>query len=113
MIAERLYSYMPVWAQNLGISIYGVSYRRERLGGNFEKYVHEFRERDRWTSQQMTAYVEERLRTLLLHSFDNVPYYRAKWASAAGITRGDIARMSLAGLRLLPITPKADLRRDP
>ena len=112
MMVERLYPYMPVWVQNLGISLYGLSYRRERLGGNFEKYVQEFRARDHWTCQQMTAYVEERLRTLLLHSFDNVPYYRARWGSA-GITRGDIAIMSLADLPRLPVTPKADLRSAP
>jgi phenylacetate-CoA ligase len=112
MMVERLYPYMPVWVQNLGISLYGLSYRRERLGGNFEKYVQEFRARDRWTCQQMTTYVEERLRTLLLHSFDNVPYYRARWGSA-GITREDITLPSLADLPRLPATPKADLRRDP
>lgn len=112
MMVERLYPFVPVWVQNLGISLYGLSYRRERLGGYFEKYVQEFRERDRWTCQQMTSYVEERLRSLLFHSFDNVPYYRARWSSA-GIARGDITRMSLADLPRLPVTPKADLRFDP
>ena len=112
MMVERLYPFVPVWVQNLGISLYGFSYRRERFGGDFEKYVHEFRERDRWPRQQMTAYVEARLRTVLLDCFDHVPYYREKWSSA-GIARGDISLLSLAGLSRLPVTPKADLRRDP
>ena len=96
MMVERLYPYMPVWAQNLGISLYGLSYRQERLGGSFEQYVQEFRQRDRWSCQEMSAYVEEQLRWMLMHSFDNVPYYRAKWGSA-GIARRDLAVLPLAG----------------
>src|SRR2546426_8266876 len=112
MLAERFYPYMPVWVQNLGISLYGLSYRHERLGGSFEKYVQEFRERDRWSCQEMSAYVEEHLGAQLLHAFNNVPYYRAKWSSA-GIASADLALLSLADLGRLPETPKADLRRDP
>src|SRR5437867_426138 len=112
MMVERLYPYMPVWAQNLGISLYGLSYRQERLGGSFEQYAQEFRQRDRWSCQEMSAYVEERLQMLLLNAFDNVPYYRAKWSSA-GIARNDLARMSTADLPRLPETSKLDLRSDP
>ena len=112
MMVERLYPYMPVWAQNLGISLYGLSYRQERLGGSFEQYVQEFRQRDRWSCQEMSGYVEERLQMLLLNAFDNVPYYRAKWSSA-GIARNDLARMSTADLPRLPETSKLDLRSDP
>ncbi|SPF37294.1 putative capsular polysaccharide biosynthesis protein [Candidatus Sulfopaludibacter sp. SbA4] len=112
MLMERLYPYAPVWLQNLGISIYGLSFRHERLGGEFREYVQEFRERDNWTRPQMTAYVEDRLRTILLHAFDHIPYYRAAW-NAAGITGKDISVLSLADLPRLPITPKQDLRRDP
>src|SRR5205823_2488589 len=104
--------YMPVWVQNLGISLYGLSYRRERLGGHFARYVQEFRERDRWSGEQMSAYVDERLRAVLLHTFRKVPYYRDLWSSA-GVTDADLAVMTSARLPQLAITPKTDLRKEP
>lgn len=109
---ERLYPHMPVWVQNLGISLYGVSYRHERLGGPFHRYVQEFRERDRWSRDQMSDYIENRLRSLLLHAAHNVPYYRDGWSSA-GIRSSDLATMGCSRLPRLPVTPKTDLRRDP
>jgi len=109
---ERYYPYVPIWAQNLGISLYGLAYRSERLGGAFERHVAGFRERDRWPPAQMTSYVEEQLRQTLLHAFDQVPYYRRKW-SEAGLTRPELAGLGLAELPRVPITPKCDLRSAP
>jgi len=109
---ERYYPYVPIWAQNLGISLYGLTYCRERLGGDFEQHVAGFRERDRWSPAEMNAYVEERLRQTLLQAYDNVPYYRRKW-SEAGIGRSELAQLSLSELPRIPITPKSDLRSAP
>ncbi len=109
---ERVYPYVPAWAQNLGISMYGLSYRRERLGGDFEQYVAGFRERDRWSPEQMQAYVHQQLRNVLTHAFEQVPYYQKTW-SKVGATRTDLARMTVAGLTALPITHKADVRVAP
>jgi phenylacetate-CoA ligase len=79
---ERLYRFVPGWAQNLGITLYGISYRRERLGGVFNKYVEEFRARDRWPDERMRTFLEERLRAVLAHAFREVPYYRQRWRAA-------------------------------
>jgi phenylacetate-CoA ligase len=112
MLIEKLYPYAPVWAQNLGISLYGLTYRRERQGGNFARYVDEFRRRDRWSRDEMAAYVQGQLRDFLVPAFENVPYYRQKWGQA-GVESGDLANISLADLPRLPVTPKQDLRADP
>jgi len=109
---ERFYPYVPAWAQNLGISAYGLSYRRERLGGDFEEYVAGFRERDRWSAEQMQAYVHQELRNMLTHAFEQVPYYKKAW-SKVGATRADLAQMTADDLSTLPITPKRDLRTMP
>jgi len=105
---ERLYGYVPVWAQNLGITLYGISYRRERLGGVFDKYVAEFRARDRWPDERMQAFLEKRLRTVLSHAFREVPYYRQRW-TAAGLENKDLEQLALPQLSQIPITPKLDL----
>ena len=111
-LLERFYPHVPAWAQNLGISLYGLSYRRERLGGDFETHVAGFQERDDWSSEKMQAYVHEQLRSALTHAFEQVPYYQKTW-SKVGATRADLANMTVAGLQALPITPKRDLRTTP
>lgn len=111
-VFEKVYPFAPVWAQNLAISAYGLGWRKERLGGDFESHVAGYRERDRWPADRMREYVDARLRGVLLHSFDQVPYYRRKWTEA-GLCRADIERMTASTLTELPVTPKADLRQFP
>lgn len=107
---EKFYPYAPVWAQNLAISAYGLAWRRERLGGAFDEYVAAYRERDRWPAERLREFVDAKLRQVLLHAFEQVPYYRRKWTEA-GVCRADLERMTQDRLADLPVTPKADLRQ--
>ena len=107
-----LYARSPLWLQNVGLSLYGLSYRHERFGGEFNRYVDEFRSRDRCSIPQLEAYVEKQLATILLQAFDEVPYYRQQW-SAAQIQRADLPGLGTSGLHRLPITPKTDVRESP
>ncbi len=109
---EKIYPYVPVWAQNIGISLYGFAYYDERFGGDFEKYTADFKKRDRISPQEMDAYVEERLREVTLQAFRNVPYYRERWGKA-GISFSALTRITPGKLPSLPITPKKDLRLHP
>ncbi|HUJ10914.1 MAG TPA: hypothetical protein VL171_12900 [Verrucomicrobiae bacterium] len=109
---ERFYPFMPAWAQNVGISMYGLSYRRERLGGDFKQHVAGFRERDCWSPEQMHTYVDQQLRSVLIHAFEQVPYYQSSF-KARGIARLDLSQMTAADLPKLPVTPKSDLRAMP
>ncbi|MCU1261930.1 MAG: phenylacetate--CoA ligase family protein [Bryobacterales bacterium] len=109
---ERLYPYVPVWLQNVGISLYGYAYKKERLGGDFNRYVSGFRLRERWSVEHMNSHVEERLRIVLARAFDHVPYYRDEWARV-GITRQELANLRLSELSGLPTITKLDVRRQP
>lgn len=111
-LLERSYRYAPAWLQNVGVSLFGLAWRTERLGGNFEQYVSGFRDRDRWSPSQMQAYVNEQLRTVLLHAHDQVPYYRRVWTEA-GLGRGDLAHMSVTDLPKLPVITKRELSLSP
>lgn len=111
-LPERFYDRAPVAIQNLGISGYGLFWRRHRFGGEFKRHVQGFRERDHWDMAVMQAYVEQRLRETLLWAFEQVPYYRETWGRA-GVTREDLGAMSLDGLGGLPRLPKEHLRRAP
>jgi phenylacetate-CoA ligase len=111
-LLERIYPHVPVWAQNLGISLYGLAWRHERLGGDFDHYVSEFHERDRWSRRRMQDYVEQQLREVLLHAYVEVPYYRTRW-NQANIGKEDLRRMTIGDLCKLPPTQKQDLRSAP
>ena len=109
---EKVYPYVPVWAQNLGISAYGLAWKRERFGGRFDEYVAGFQERDDWGLDQMQDYLTARLRKFLLHALEQVPYYREQW-KAAGITAKDLQDCTADDFNQIPITQKEDLRSDP
>ena len=106
---DRLYPRAPVWAQNVGITLWGLGWRRERLGGRFGRYVQEFRDRDRWSVEQMRGYVEAEMQRVLVRAFERTSYYRRIW-SQAGITAGDLSRLRIDDLPVLPATPKHALR---
>ena len=91
--SEKLYSHLPVWMQHVGISLYGISWRQERMGGMFATYVAEFTARDRISPDAMNAYTTQELRKLVLHAYENVPYYRQKWHTL-GIEGGDLAQIT-------------------
>lgn len=105
---DKVYRHVPVWAQNLGISLYGLSYRRERLGGVFTSSVKDFRTRDRWTRERMDAFLQQRLRSVLQQAFHEIPYYSQRW-QAIGLNAKAIERFSIPDLSNIPITPKRDL----
>src|SRR5438309_1114549 len=109
---EQFYPYAPVWLQNLGISLYGAAWRHERLGGDFNRYVAEFAERDHWSVDRMQSYLQDQLRAFLLHAVDHVPFYRRVWGEL-GITRGELAAMNVDDLPRLPMTPKTLLQAMP
>jgi phenylacetate-CoA ligase len=94
--------------QNLGISLYGLSYRQERLGGVFGSCVTGFRARDRWPKERMQDFLQQQLRSVLLHAFREVPYYSRCW-HVAGLDSTDLERLALSELSRLPVTSKRDL----
>jgi len=107
---ESLYGRLPVFAQNLALSAYGVRYRRQRLGGDFAAQVERFREREEWSADRLRDYTTTRLRELLILGWDEIPYYSRRW-KFAGIGRHDLAELELESLAGLPLTPKDDVRR--
>jgi len=111
-LVNQVYGRLPVFAQDLAISVFGLKYRRQRLGPGFDDYVAGFVERESWSADKMQDYVTERLRFILRLAFLAVPYYRARW-SDAGIEERDLAVLTPSSLPYLPTTPKEDLRSDP
>ena len=111
-VAQKAYAILPAFAQDLAISALGLHYRWQRLGGPFQGYVNEFRERESWSADQFHGYCRERLRHILVISYDSSSYYRRRMTEA-GVQRGDLAGLDVDQLHLLPQTPKEDVRRHP
>jgi phenylacetate-CoA ligase len=56
-------------------------------------------ESDRWTPEQWRAHQDERIRAVVRHAFEQVPYYRETWR-ARGVAPGDVD--GAASLQALP-----------
>ena len=50
-LQKSVYPYVPVFAQNLGISIFGLYWYKKRFGGNFFKNVQAFKSSDLFVSR--------------------------------------------------------------
>jgi phenylacetate-CoA ligase len=62
-----------------------------------------------WTNEQLTEYQNERLRKLISHAYDNVPYYRRSF-NRAGLRPSDIC--SVDDLHKLPFLTKEQARNN-
>lgn len=106
----HLYQNAPLFIQNLMISAFGFKWKKRRFGGIFEEELKAAKEREGYTSEQWIDYQTVNLRRLLLHAFDQVPFYTEKYSSA-GITRSQLARFELDDLHILPPLEKNELRQ--
>ena len=111
-LLEKVYPFVPPAVQNVGVSLYGLLWKQKRLGGKFQEHVAGFRERDRWSPEQMQAHVDSELRRVLCHAIDNVPHYQRAWQQA-GLCKEQLAKMTVDRLPRLPITRKQDVRFEP
>lgn len=103
-----LYARLPVWAQNVACSLAGLRMRRERYNRTFRQAL-AFLERSQWWSlAEQRAYQDERLRQVLSHAYETVPYYR-EVMDARRLKPADFR--SAADLPKLPILDKPTLRQ--
>ena len=108
-IQDKIYPLLPVFLQNIGISIFGYTWRKRRFGGVFQQELNACRIREKYSRAEWEQYQTIELRKLLLHSFDTVLFYREKFA-ASSITRDALENYTLSELKQLPFLTKEDLR---
>ena len=95
-----LYRAAPVWTQNLMLSGFSALLERERYSGRFAEF-RELLARTEWmTASDLGAYQDERLREIVTHAYDTVPFYRRRFdehklkpADIRG--RGDLPKLPL------------------
>lgn len=105
-LTDRLYKYMPVFIQNIGISIYGFRWKKRRFGGVFESEYKEYVNREKYTPIDWKYYQEKQFRSILKHAVSNVPYYRNKFSDFSE----KVNSFKLEDITQLPILEKNTIR---
>jgi phenylacetate-coenzyme A ligase PaaK-like adenylate-forming protein len=108
-LAEQIYPRLPVFLQNAACWYYGKKEARVRFGAEFERRLQELVDSEKWSASEIEAYQNEKLRALIRHAFENVPYYRERW-KALKIAPDDVR--SRDDLYKLPVLTKEEIRKN-
>lgn len=109
-LITKMYARMPVFLQNIGISLYGFGWHNRRMGGCFSEYVKQVNDREFYSFYEWRNFQNDRLRKLVLHAWDNVEFYREKYTNA-GIDRCFLEDITVDSLKELPMLTKDELRK--
>lgn len=71
-----IYKFLPIPLQNIAVTMQGFKIKKQRYGGNFNKYVNELDESQYFDKKTIKENQEERLKCIVKVAYDNVPYYR-------------------------------------
>ena len=105
---QQAYRRSPVFVQNLFVSGYGILKRWERISEPFRGYITELEQTQWWNGTQLRELQDARLRILIRHAYENVPYYRRIF-DERGLKPADI--LTARDLYKLPVLLKEDVRR--
>ena len=72
----KIYKILPISLQNIAVTMQGFKIKKQRYGGNFNKYVNELDESQYFDKKTIKENQEERLKYIVKMAYDNVPYYR-------------------------------------
>lgn len=108
-IFSKIYGILPVFIQNLFISLYGIGWYRRRFRGEFNTSYELFKNRERYNNNQWLKYVNSELKKVLIHSYKNVQYYRDLFMKN-GISLSDLEDFTVDDLHKIPLLEKNILR---
>lgn len=106
----NIYYKLPIWLQNISISVYGLFWKSHRFGGVFKNSYMDALEREFYSYAKWEEYQTKELRRLLVHAYDAVPFYKNKYTDA-GITRKLLEFITLDELKDIPYLTKDELRK--
>ena len=108
-IGEIFYLAFPA-LRNIAATVKGLQLNRLRYGEHYGKTVDDILNRKGWSSDQFTAYQNNRIRKIIATAVCHTPYYRALFATL-GISPQDVSISE--ELRKLPILEKSLVRSNP
>jgi phenylacetate-CoA ligase len=104
---DRVYAHLPVWAQHVAVSAYGLYWHRLRFGPGYQEYLYEYRIREKFSPAEWRAWTRAKLKDLLFAAAINIPYYRQSWG------RTELLAANAGRLEELPLLEKEPLRAAP
>lgn len=105
---EKLYNISPVPVQTFMLNAKAVELYWERYGRKFRRLAEEF-DRLQWLSRsELQEYQDERLRKLITHAYEHVPYYHEVMTNS-GLLPSDIR--TAGDLHKLPLLTKDLIRQ--
>jgi phenylacetate-CoA ligase len=107
-LLQGVYRCSPLFLQNGLVSAYGLLKLWERASRPYRRYIAELEETQWWSPGQLQALRDERLRALIHHAYEKVPYYRRLFDERR-LKPSDIATAN--DLYKLPVLTKRDIRR--
>jgi phenylacetate-CoA ligase len=75
-LLKKIYDRSPVAIQNILLSGYSAFLGRERYGGNFDVFRRLMEESQWYSEKDLEGLQEEKLKSLIKHAYETVPYYR-------------------------------------
>jgi len=109
LLVEQIYPRLPIFLQNAACWYYGKREASTRFGVAFEQRLRELMDSERWSAGEIEAYQNEKLRSLIRHAYETVPYYRDCWKRLK-LSPEDIRRRE--DLLKLPVLTKEDVRQN-
>lgn len=73
---KRIYDLAPAPVQDALVSAFSARLERDRYGGRFPEFQALLQDSQWWDRQRMQAWQDERLRAVVSHAYEHVPYYR-------------------------------------
>ncbi len=104
---DGLYQRAPQWAQVGLLNAYALQRRSHWDGPAFRRLSAEWERSEWWEPSAVRALQDERVRAMVRHAYDHVPYYRERW-DAHGVNVGQV--QGVDDLPKLPVLTKADVR---
>jgi phenylacetate-CoA ligase len=75
-LLKRLYDLAPQPVQDALIAAFSTRLEKQRYGGKYPEFRNLLEDSEWWDRQRMGEYQDERLRAIVRHAYEHVPYYR-------------------------------------
>mgnify|MGYP000340819043 CR=1 FL=1 len=106
---DLLYQKAPNWLQTLLLNTHAFNLHRRRYNKTFWKLMDEFKKNERLTKQEIEEYQNGKLRSLIKHAYENVPFYKERMENIK-LLPTDIKDQK--DLYKLPILSREDVRSN-
>jgi len=100
----------PVCVQQLAVFGYGLACKIIREGKQFKRMIDELEKSQWYSSQELKELQKEKLKIIIRHAFNNVPYYNRLFRKL-NISPSDIK--DIEDLKKLPLISRRDVQANP